>query len=87
VDSQVKRGARDVEVDLADLDFFDLRGFAALWTAHDRLRAAGGRLRVVNANQLFRTVALWWGAPELLDGCAGLPSPRPASDQVEGTGH
>jgi anti-anti-sigma factor len=84
IDGQIARGTVDVCVDLAELVFFDLRGFRALWSANERLRAAGGGLRVVNPSPLFSTVATWWGAPELIERSAVLPTPRSPGASASG---
>jgi anti-anti-sigma factor len=68
VEGQVAHGRTDVQVDLAELVFFDLRGFAALYGARATVERAGGRLRLVNGNDLVQIVAAWWGVPDLLDG-------------------
>jgi len=84
VDSQLSRGARDVYVDLGELAFFDLRGFSVLCEAHGRLRDAGARLRAAHVSRLFRTVATWWGVPELIDETAPAPTPPRAPDAALG---
>jgi anti-anti-sigma factor len=76
VSSQVAHGRADLLLDLAGLTFFDLRGFAAVCDVHAAVEEVGGRLRVVNADDLFRTVAVWWGVPELVD------APPPADGPV-----
>lgn len=78
IDCQLDHDRLDLTVDLVDLTFFDLRGFAALCAARSRLAERGGRLRVVNGNGLFRTVARWWGADDLLGDAAEqvVPSAR-----------
>ena len=83
VDCQISRGNRDVCLDLGALSFVDVRGFAAIVAVRDRLRERGGRLRVVGAGWLVRSIADWWGVPDLLDdatdepiGPGALPAPR-----------
>jgi anti-anti-sigma factor len=67
LDAQLAHGHLDVCLDVAGMTFFDLRGFAALCAAQRRLLDKGGRLRVINADQLFHTVAAWWGVQDLCD--------------------
>ena len=46
VDGSVQRGRTDLELDLADVVFCDVRGIDAVLTARLRLRAAGGELHL-----------------------------------------
>ncbi|WP_432571264.1 STAS domain-containing protein [Kineococcus sp. SYSU DK005] len=46
VDGSVRRGRHDLELDLADVVFCDVRGIDAVLTARVRLRAAGGELHL-----------------------------------------
>ena len=52
-------GVRDVRVDLSGTDFVDSSGLGALLWAEHRLRAVGGTLELVNAQEnVARTFAL-----------------------------
>ena len=75
VDREVARARTDLCLDLAELAFFDLRGFAAVCSARAAVQATGGRLRITNASDLFRTGAAWWGVPELVDDRASAAGP------------
>ncbi len=76
VDGLLNHGCADLTVDLSELTFFDLRGFASLCAAQARLRERGGRVRAVRYDRLFETVVRWWGADDLLGNrVVGVPSP------------
>ncbi|WP_432503222.1 STAS domain-containing protein [Kineococcus arenarius] len=56
VDSALRRGCLDLEVDLADVTFCDVRGIDAVLTARARFLAAGGELHLRRVKPFLRDV-------------------------------
>ena len=69
----------DLCLDLSEVTFFDLAGFGALCAAQQQVEAAGGRLRVVRAGALLRTVGELFGHGDLFE---SAPVPRRPSRPV-----
>ncbi|MCI2237534.1 STAS domain-containing protein [Kineococcus sp. TRM81007] len=56
VDSALQQGCIELEVDLADVTFCDVRGIDAVLTARAHLRAAGGELHLQQVQPFLRHV-------------------------------
>jgi anti-anti-sigma factor len=54
-------------IDCSALEFIDSTGLTAIAVAHERLRNAGGRLRLIEANNAVKRLALAIGYPEWLE--------------------
>ena len=67
VAEHLARGRGDLHLDLSGLAFCGVRGYDALLDAQRRVRAAGGRLVLLDCDPFFRRVAALCGAGDLLD--------------------
>lgn len=58
----VKRGVKDLTIDLAGVEVMDSMGLGVVIAAHNSISGLGGKLKIVNASedifQLFRTMRL-----------------------------
>ncbi|WP_432499129.1 STAS domain-containing protein [Kineococcus auxinigenes] len=68
VDSALQRGCLELEVDLADVTFCDVRGIDAVLTARARFLAAGGELRLRQVRPFLRHVFLLLRLGEAVEG-------------------
>lgn len=74
-------GTARVRLDLADLDFIDAAGLAALLQIHTSLHRHGGRLRLVRARPLLRRMLAVTSLLDALDVEPAPPAPESAAPQ------